>query len=658
MERVGKPLQRFVETYSVAAKYCEHVNSTPELRERYKEAISRVSDIPGFQKLTEKTEGGEEIDLYRFPISRINDQKPNQNKRKYTRKLWENVIKNQQHEWKGRVGLADHPPEDSDGEFKNAAIVWLDMEIDDANKLVWAVGTFVGDYGALAKDIISKGGRIGFSSSGFGELMADRETVDPESYVLERCADIVLNPSQDVFGEAGDALNVEYSPQEIAKGGTGERKPNLTQVQHESVRIKENRMDQNDTVLTEGTVKASPISSQEEKKFRRDVSRYIEDAGKMESPQARLAELTDILGFFNEGAAPDLRAMVEEKILQEKAELEKMLNEAQKVQETFGVDNTEKLKVGVALLAEEVKVAAAEAKDWEKIALAMKENNQKLREGLTAAQAELAARPTPKVVEGLTSRVAFLEAQRRRQLFAYNEETKALEDQLKEAQASGTALEKKLSEAAAAATRLIQEKKALEERVRVAEKVATDRKTLVESIGKEKLGYETIMTEAKATIESLNAQVARLQKALQETDSSKALLAEEFENYKREIQEASTPKLQPKFAEREDVRGRLNFKEKGGLAVENYWADLLSRFGEAILPYERQIRSQKTYREAADQFLKVQSLIDGDARAVAASRLPESTAIPRAERLEALEEAGMHFGEEKGVLERNKSWAQ
>ena len=111
----GKPqLQRFVETYSVSAKYCEHINSTPELRERYKEAISH-SNIPGFQQLVEKNIVSEEIDLWRFPVSRINEQKANQNGRKYTRKLWERVIKEQQSEWKGRVGLMDHPVSDFGG---------------------------------------------------------------------------------------------------------------------------------------------------------------------------------------------------------------------------------------------------------------------------------------------------------------------------------------------------------------------------------------------------------------------------------------------------------------------------------------------------------------------------------------------------------------
>lgn len=648
-------LQRFVETYSVAAKYCEHVNSTPELRERYKEAISHAADFPGIQKLTERA-NGDEVDLYRFPISRFDHL--NQNKRKYPRALFERVIRDQQDEWKGRVGLADHPPEDSDGEFKNAAIVWLDMDIDDANKLVWAIGTFVGQFGQLAKDIVSKGGRIGFSSSGFGELKGDRETVDPSTYVLERCADIVLNPSQDVFGDAGDALNIEYSRQEPksekheAPVAEVESRP-----KHESVRIKENRMDQNEgTTLTEGTVASAPLGKQGEKKFRRDISKYLEDAGKMESPQARLAELTDILSLFEDGAAPDLRAQIEGQLLIEKSELEKQAAEAQRVQETFGVDGNEQLKIGVALLAEEVNVANAEAKDWEAISLAMRENNNKLREALTQTQTELAKRPAPKVLEDSKARIAFLEAQRRRQLFAYNEETKALEEQLTEAKDKIAEVAQKLDESTKSIVRKSQDMKALEERLQVAERVATDRKQLVETIGKEKAGYNAIMAEAKDTIDRLTAQVSRLQESNKLIEAEKDATKAEFDQFKEDLDRSNKPNMQPMFAER--ARGYLNFDESGGAVVENYWADLYARYGEAISPYERQIRTCKTYREAYAQFLRIQSDVDESARAVAMSRMPDSVAIPRTERLEALTEAGMNYGSEKGVIERNSSWAQ
>ena len=651
----GKPqLQRFVETYSVSAKYCEHINSTPELRERYKEAISH-SNIPGFQQLVEKNIVSEEIDLWRFPVSRINEQKANQNGRKYTRKLWERVIKEQQSEWKGRVGLMDHPESDSEGEAKNAAIVWLDMEIDAENQLVWAVGTFVGDYGALAKDIISKGGRIGFSSSGFGELKSDKETVDPDTYVLERCADIVLNPSQDVFGEAGDALNIEYSRQKPSSEGRHEAVEHSPT--HESVRIKENRMDQNEgTVLTEGTVQSTPLGKQGEKKFRRDISKYLEDAGKMESPQARLAELTDILSLFEDGAAPDLRAQIEEGLLQEKAALEEMADQGQKVQETFGVNDNEQLKIGVALLAEEVNVATAEAKDWEAISLAMRENNNKLREALQASQIELAKRPASKMLEDAQARIAFLEAQRRRQLFAYNEETKALEETLVNSKAKISEVSQKSNEAAQNIRYQNQEMKSLEERVRIAEKVAADRKQLVEAIGKEKASYGVVMAEAKNTIERLARQVGRLQDALKTTEEDRDSVARGFEQYKEDLIKANTPNMQPRFAER--TKGYLNFDESGGAAVESYWADLMARYGESIVPYERQIRTCKTYREAYSQFLKIQSDIDESAKSVAMSRMPDSIAITRAERLETLQEAGMVYGNEKGVIERNSSWAK
>lgn len=646
-------LQRFVETYSAAAKYCEHINSTPELRERYKEAILR-SNIPSVQKLTEKmaAENGE-VDLYRFPVSRFDHL--NQNKRKYPRKLWERVIRDQTSEWKGRCGLMDHPPEDSDGEAKNAAILWLDMDIDDANKLVWAIGTFVGQFGALAKDIVSKGGRIGFSSSGFGELKGDRETVDPETYVLERCADIVLNPSQDVFGDQSDALNVEYSRQE-PKGGKREPEE-VTRPQHESVRIKENRMDQNEgTTLTEGTVASAPLGKQGEKKFRRDISKYLEDAGKMESPQARLAELTDILSLFEDGAAPDLRAQIEGQLLIEKASLEQQAAEAQKVQETFGIQDNEQLKIGVALLAEEVNVAAAEAKDWEAISLAMRESNNKLREALTQVQAEVTKRPDAKAFEEAKTRIAFLEAQRRRQLFAYNEETKVLEEQLADAKGKVAEASQKTEEASKAVSRKSQEMKALEERLHVAEKVAADRKALVESIGKEKAGYNGIMTEAKDTIDRLSSQTTRLQANLKAMEAARDQAIAEFEQFKEDLERSNTPRMEPRFAERS--RGYLNFDENGGAAVENYWADLISKYGESISAYERQIRTCKTYREAYSQFLKILPDIDVDARAVARSRMPDSIAIPRAERLEQLEEAGMAYGNDKGVIDRNSSWAQ
>jgi DNA repair exonuclease SbcCD ATPase subunit len=376
----------------------------------------------------------------------------------------------------------------------------------------------------------------------------------------------------------------------------------------------------------------------------------------MESPQARLAELTDILSLFEDGAAPDLRAQIEGQLLIEKANLEQQAAEAQKVQETFGVGDNEQLKIGVALLAEEVNVATAEAKDWEAISLAMRENNNKLREALAQAQVELAKRPASKMLEDAQARIAFLEAQRRRQLFAYNEETKALEEQLTESKGKIAEAAQKFDETAKAVVRKTQEMKALEERLNVAEKVATDRKQLVEKIGKEKASYDAVMAEAKDTIDRLSSQVSRLQANLRTTQEERDQVTQEFTQYKEDLVKANTPNMEPRFAER--ARGYLNFDESGGAAVEGYWTDLVAKYGESIVPYERQIRSCKTYREAYSQFLKILPDIDENARAVAMSRMPDSVGITRQERLETLTEAGMSYGNDKGVIDRNSSWAQ
>lgn len=141
--------------------------------------------------------------LWQFPISKINDiDHPNLNGRVYNRKLWENVINNQADIWKGGTGLANHPADDEDGDFMNQSIVWLDGFLGD-DDIVYGIGALVGDGGALAQEIIDVGGRVGFSTAGFGNLLANN-VVDPDTYEIDRFADLVLNPSQGVYGNSED----------------------------------------------------------------------------------------------------------------------------------------------------------------------------------------------------------------------------------------------------------------------------------------------------------------------------------------------------------------------------------------------------------------------------------------------------------------------
>lgn len=148
------------------------------------------------------------IELWQFPISRINTkQNPNSNGRVYNRELWENIINNQVEVWKGGTGLADHPEGNKDGEFMKQSIVWLDGFIGD-DDIIYGIGSFIGEGGALARQIIGLGGRVGFSSSGYGDFLSDGITVDPSTYEIDRLADLVLNPSQGVFGDYSDMCKI------------------------------------------------------------------------------------------------------------------------------------------------------------------------------------------------------------------------------------------------------------------------------------------------------------------------------------------------------------------------------------------------------------------------------------------------------------------
>jgi hypothetical protein len=622
-----------------------------ELKGSNAELYSRMLEAGAIKRLTENAPS---TDLYRFKIGRVNEYKPNHNGRKYKRKLWENVINKQQDAWKGRVGLADHPPEDSDGEFKNSAIVWHDMEVDEnqtGEEPVWAIGSFVGPYGRLGKEIVDAGGKIGFSSSGFGELEYDGSTVNADTFQIERVADIVLNPSQEVFGTSGDALNIEYdgnkpvdgeNKTEFVYAEATTRRTNYAEGASRSAIIKENRMDRQEN--------RRPVSSLEEKKFRRDIQTFLEDASKMADPSARLQELTEILTMFEEGMAPDLRESVEAKIHEEKTLLESLVQEALHTRETFDVKSSKDLQVGVALLAEEVKVVEADARDWEAIALALKENNGKLRAALTEANAQLSARPTVQAASDLAKRVAFLEEQRKRQLETFRKESETESEEVGKAKAETAEAKKKVEELTA---RLIRQKASLREGKEATSLLKSKTKAfneLYEAAKKAAQEGGQMIAKQSESIEQLEKAVENLQaqNASLLAERNKAL--EDLVAYKEDVERANTPNLAPRFEER--VSGYLNFKEGGGLQVEAYWQDLFNRYGEQIKPFERQIRGAKTYKEASTAFIKALGQFDEFGRAAEDARLPESTSLGLKERQTLLEGRGMHFGQPKDIVDR------
>ena len=289
--------------------------STRQVTKALREA--KIEDAIVQKVVNKLKEGGVDVNkqrIYRVPVARINPPGTvNGNHRRYPAKLWENVMNNQEDAWKGLCGLADHPTDDADpGSFKNSSIVWLGMDIDKENNLVYGIGTFVGPYGHLAQEIIDAGGRVGFSSSGFGELEADGETVNPDTYQIERLADVVLNPSQSVYGVINNETNlgnIEYTKKTVV---------------NESVEIPtENRIQENTHMDAENGVK-SALQKAEEKELRRLVNKYLKENLEIINPCKQLEDLQTIMGYIKEGQLTDLEADVETRL----AEAQKKIEEA------------------------------------------------------------------------------------------------------------------------------------------------------------------------------------------------------------------------------------------------------------------------------------------------------------------------------------------
>lgn len=362
-------LERFVEHFR------PDINTYNKVVQARKITESEVSQIKGnVEKLSESTrryiENNPIVNLsektvYRVPISRY-DWK-NANGRIYPKKLWENVIANQKDSYQGGIGLADHPDDDKDGSFKDQSVVWLNMGLNEGSNqddmIVWAECVFVGPHGRLAEEIMEAGGRVGFSSSGFGELEeSNKENVRWDTYMLERVSDLVLNPSQGVYGK---------SDMKIKKENTNNIK--------ESVEEK--------SPMSETIVNAGKISKLEERKFRKDVTQFLSEATEITDPFERLNQLEEINSYFTEGVAPDLKSQVDKYIEETNSEITKAVKEYGKLKEELDVNSTEQIKEGLSKLATDTLFHERTSSEWKAIAEGFQEKNKKL-------EAVLSARPT------------------------------------------------------------------------------------------------------------------------------------------------------------------------------------------------------------------------------------------------------------------------
>ena len=703
-------LQRFVETISVDKRAAIAVDSLPEnIKESYSEVQSKslkesvntnalIKEVLSLQENTfsetEKQILSKVVNklkengitngpkLYKFPVARINDaDHPNLNGRVYTRELWDNVINKQQDNWKGLCGLSDHPEGDDPGQFKQSSIVWLDMMIDDLNKIVWAIGSFVGQYGHLAQEIIEAGGRIGFSSSGFGELMMDGKTVNPDTYQIERVADIVLNPSQGVYGDVTDEQhpNIEYTSQkavvaeaikEIPNNKLSENiaaetpAPQAKEPLSAILKEKENTNLEINSVVSETNgenkemaenvenKKALVLSEAEEKKLKKYIKQFLTESNDIHNPIDRLKELDEIMEMVESGEIHDLKEDVEKELIAERARLEEMVKDAQSIQDEFGVS---------------AKVFAENAKKVAQVADALEEENNSLKENAQKAEKEstLLTEQThdfETLCAALTERVQTLFTENKKLKKENNVltvENAALKDKaskvtclMKEAtglKADNQKLKLKadlrtrksaaLQESANEKTAIIEQKN----RKLVAElnNLKETNASLESSNKKFEKKYAILVTRYKELADKLNiveADKRKFEEACQKTQTAldesvteynklketavkvaKVAKSTKVENEKVKEQVKgllSDSPLDYGFYEGVDhnrMKGFVNFRENHGVQIEDYWNDLVQKYGEAIMPFENRIRGAKTLEEAHSQFLFNMSKIDENA---------------------------------------------
>ena len=703
-------LQRFVETISVDKRAAVAVDSLPEnIKESYseiqskslKESVNTKALIKEVLSLQENTFSETEKQilskvvnklkengitngpkLYKFPVARINDaDHPNLNGRVYTRELWDNVINKQQDNWKGLCGLSDHPEGDDPGQFKQSSIVWLDMMIDDLNKIVWAIGSFVGQYGHLAQEIIEAGGRIGFSSSGFGELMMDGKTVNPDTYQIERVADIVLNPSQGVYGDVTDEQhpNIEYTSQKAVVAEAIKEIPNNKLSENIAVETpapqakeplsailkeKENTNLEINSVVSETNgenkemaenvenKKALVLSEAEEKKLKKYIKQFLTESNDIHNPIDRLKELDEIMEMVESGEIHDLKEDVEKELIAERARLEEMVKDAQSIQDEFGVS---------------AKVFAENAKKVAQVADALEEENNNLKENAQKAEKEstLLTEQThdfETLCAALTERVQTLFTENKKLKKENNVltvENAALRDKaskvtclMKEAtglKADNQKLKLKAdlrTRKSAALQESVNEKTAIIEQknrelVTELNNLKETNASLESSNKKFEKKYAILVTRYKELADKLSiveADKRKFEEACQKTQTAldesvteynklketavkvaKVAKSTKVENEKVKEQVKgllSDSPLDYGFYEGADhnrMKGFVNFRENHGVQIEDYWNDLVQKYGEAIMPLKNRIRGAKTLEEAHSQFLFNMSKIDENA---------------------------------------------
>ena len=553
---------------------------------------------------------------YWVPISFYN--KINGNRRNYNKKLWENVITKQRDNFIGSPMLTDHPEGDSDGSPQNICGVWLDAKLGPEEPsgigLVYGLLVPSGHLGADLQDHLKNGLRIGTSSSGFGKLLPDGVTVDPDTFQIERLADWVLNPSQGTFfayDESDDNIEDKSFRESVSDDAVS-----VSMTDNKQENMKEN-------VVKDST---STLTRLEEKKFRRDMESFLESAIKIEDPQARLQEFKDIRSWLDNGACPDLKEQVEAKIQEAEEYIHTALQEKAEYQNELEISSPKDLKEKLTSLAEDTKILKEESIGW-------KDVSTKLQEKLNEAKAELETRPTAAYADWLKEKNATLT----QALNERSDKMKEVVSELLEAYENVKAENEKLrSTNDSLREKLI----AVTERVSGLTESSKNGTQMNEALENSTYKVSVALKEANDKIAKMSKIMESQRKQIEEYAEKEAKAAKLAEKRKVENSKlnSSLNAAQKKTLSLVQEK-RKEAEVKGESTVTAYYNKLYESYGNSVKPFENRIKACKTLPEAKQYFFKNVLQNMTESKEITAMQLPETLEATPDKRIQKLGES-------------------
>lgn len=307
--------------------------------------------------------------VYTFPISRPGVK--NLNNRIYPLQLWENVIA--KHQGEGTFGLMNHPADD--GSVKDVWCVWKNLRLSEDRKLMLCDAFLVGRYGGDVKEILEAGGKIGLSTSAFGDFEPDGVTLKCDTFELERVADFVFNPSAQVYGEqSGLVKNTEsvvVPSDDVSRRISDVPKPVVESVTDEHPAVSDSAMQEK----VDKALRLNVISMWKNAKEEKDVKERIVKS------ESVLKEIGDVNGNFLDDIKSEIAVSLE---ADRKAVEEEVMDDDKKVDEgvSLAEENTslkaelQKSKDNFDLVSEKLKRAETLLDSMKLYSSRMKKNYQ------------------------------------------------------------------------------------------------------------------------------------------------------------------------------------------------------------------------------------------------------------------------------------------